>query len=41
MSPEGDDLEALLDRSDNALYAAKEAGGNRVRAADQQVSFGG
>ncbi|MBI4774125.1 MAG: diguanylate cyclase [Deltaproteobacteria bacterium] len=34
MSLEGDDLDALLDRSDNALYAAKEAGGNRVRTAD-------
>ena len=27
MSPDEDDLESLLDRSDKALYAAKEEGG--------------
>ena len=34
MSPDEDDLESLLDRSDKALYAAKEEGGNRVKIAD-------
>ena len=36
----GDSMEMLVDRADRALYAAKHAGRNAVRAASEEESSG-